>query len=97
MRQEVNEKKFTDPHFVATELQKILEASSLRESCKRAHDNIKHQLREKREKHQDLHLENICQTLETRINQIGRDIDNLNQIFTKKHKDAKTLKVRNNY
>ena len=59
-RKEVNDKKFTDPAFVAQELGNIMEASKFRESCKRAHDNIKTQLRDKREKYQDFQLEHIC-------------------------------------
>jgi hypothetical protein len=51
MRKEVNAKKFSDTEFVAKELGKVMDTSSLRELCKRGHDNIKHALREKREKH----------------------------------------------
>lgn len=73
-RLEVNEKKFTDPSFVRAEVVKLMDATSLRELCKKNHDNIKKDLKDKRERYADMQMESIGQTLETRINQLVREI-----------------------
>ena len=79
----VNEKKFSEPEYVEKEFGNLMEASSIRERCKKQHDKIKHILKDKREQYGDLNVHNIVDKLSARVDQIMRDMADLEAYYNK--------------
>lgn len=95
VRQEVLERKFKDTNFVGQQLQKLMAIASQRDQLKKEYDQIKHGIKDKREKYSNLQIDAIVQDLDARINQVQRNENNLQKLVTKqpKNKDTQLTQV----
>mmetsp|Transcript_7170 Transcript_7170/g.5440 ORF Transcript_7170/g.5440 Transcript_7170/m.5440 type:complete len:85 (+) Transcript_7170:815-1069(+) len=83
MKEKVAEKKFSDIEFVGKQLEVIKTILGHWDEAKNDFDRVKQVLKNLREQYQDLHLEEIAQNLEARLESADREQQKLQKMFLK--------------
>lgn len=84
-REEVIKKKFTDPNFVSSQFNIMLDVVAKRNKCKKKFGQFKIKLRDLRNTLSDMNAEHIFQTMEARVSKLVKDIKGMEEESDKTH------------